>query len=110
MKTKNVIVTMAASLFLLACSAALDIPTETNLEKGKAIYPDLTLAQLQEGKKVYEEKCTLCHKAKNPKHFTEKTFYQTIPAMINKASKKGITFTENEKEVMMRYLKTMNIE
>ncbi len=96
----------ASVIFVFACTTLkLAEPTEADVEKGKSTFPNLTLEDLKEGKKLYESNCNLCHKLYNPKTFTETDWKKIVPPMVKKVSKKTQqTLTEKEEQQILHYL------
>lgn len=59
--------------------------TAADLERGQKVFPDLTMAQLTEGKTNYETNCKKCHGLKDPKKFTEEQLRAVVPNMSKQA-------------------------
>ena len=92
-------------LFLTACSAKLATPTQTDADRVEQRMPGTTLADLQEGKTLFETKCTQCHKQRNPASKTESEWQQIIPIMAKRAEKAHKDLiTGHDQEQIMKYL------
>lgn len=106
MKTK--IISLIALLFLVGCSAVKLLPsTQSDVERGKATYPDLTMAQLEEGKALFQEKCTMCHGLKNPRKKDAAGWNKTVPIMVKRANKTEVRIDPKQQELITKYLVTM---
>ena len=96
---------ISSVLLLAACGAALKLsaPAQTDAERGSAIFPGLTLAELDKGKIAYEENCAKCHGLKNPTSFTEEKWRKVVPPMAKKAKVDAKT-----EELILKYVVTMS--
>ena len=93
---------------LVACStlktAAL---TQQDVDKVKPLYPNYTLADLNEGKTLFSEKCTLCHSLKNPNSEYSKKWPHIVAEMTNMANEKTLTISPKQEDLILKYLITM---
>jgi cytochrome c5 len=94
---------------LVACSASFvpATPTQADADRLTAKYPGATLADLQEGKRLFEANCDNCHKLKNPAKHTEAHWKKTVPRMAGKANKHGEAIDAKTQELITRYLVAM---
>ena len=94
------------SLFLLtACSAKLVTPTQTDADRVAQRMPGTTLADLQEGKTLFEAKCTQCHGIKKPASKTESEWQHIVPIMAKRAEKANKDLIDGHaQEQIMKYL------
>ena len=82
---KSIIV---ASLFLLAaCSAKMITPSQGDADRVSVRVPGTTLADLNEGKSLFESKCTQCHSLNRPSSKTEAEWREIVPDMAQRAAK-----------------------
>ena len=96
---------MVSLLFLTACSAKLVTPTQTDADRVAQRMPGTTLADLQEGKTLYQSKCSQCHTLKKPSSKTESEWQQIIPIMAKRAEKAHKDLiTGNDQVQIMKYL------
>jgi cytochrome c2 len=80
---------------LAACaSQKMLTPTEADATAAASKFPGTTLADLQEGKTLYEANCQKCHGLKNPQKFTETQLDQIVPSMAAKAKVDKATETK----------------
>ncbi|MCX6182995.1 MAG: hypothetical protein NT150_13830 [Bacteroidetes bacterium] len=98
---------LSAVLILAACGAAVKLatPTETDVDKGKSIYPNLTLAELNKGKLAYETNCAGCHGLKDPVKYSESKLLQVVPPMAKKAK-----IDKDTEAIILKYMLTMSKE
>lgn len=92
-----------------ACSPKLSNPTNDDLTIAKSKFGDVTLQELQEGKKLYQENCNLCHKLYKPQMFSEEKWRNIIPPMVRKVNKKvgqEVLKTQDENKIL-KYVLTM---
>ena len=97
-------------VLLAACgSTKLLTPTQTDAQRGAQTYPGYTLAQLNEGKSLFETKCTQCHGLKSPMKKGPDKWPGTVERMVKKASKSETKkISASEQESITKYLVTMS--
>jgi len=99
-------------LMLAACSTAVKLvqPTQSDVDRGVQKYSNLTLADLNQGKAIYEKECNLCHGLKNPASQSEEKWKKIVPKMVEKVNKKKGTTAIDKKseEILLQYLITMS--
>lgn len=89
-------------------SAAKNAPTQTDVDRVKSKYPDLTLSELNNGKIFYEKHCGTCHALKKPTSETEQEWNKIVPKMVVKVNKKeGNVLDAAAQESILRYVVTM---
>jgi cytochrome c5 len=98
---------VAVALVFAACSSQLATPTQADADRGAAMHQGLTLAQLQEGKKLYAAECNRCHPLKDPAKWTAAEWSEIMPKMIKGVEKKGGMLTDEQKDNLLRYAQTM---
>lgn len=89
-------------LFLAACSPKIAKPTAADETRGKVLYADVTLANLEKGHSLYNEKCGGCHKLINPTAETDEKWKKILPVMGKKAKLDPAQY-----ELIERYVYTM---
>jgi len=97
------------ALFVLTIGCAtikLATPEQADIDRSNK-FPDYTLAELQQGKVLYEQKCAACHKLKKPSSQTEIKWGKIVPVMTEKANKKSVMIDEKQQELILKYLVTM---
>lgn len=84
-------------------------PSQTDVDKVASKYPGYTLANLIEGKKLYEDNCASCHGLKKPSSRNEEQWKNIVPIMIKKVNKKagGDVLDESKQQLILKYLVTM---
>jgi cytochrome c5 len=103
------IAALVAATALVACSASFTpaTPTQADADRMASKYPGSTLADLAEGKRLFEANCDNCHKLKNPAKHTEAHWKKTVPRMAGKANKHGESIDAKTQELITRYLVAM---
>jgi cytochrome c len=96
-------------IFLSACSAKLLVPTQADADRGTEKYPNVTLAQLNDGKKLFEEQCANCHGYKNITKSSDEEWADVIPKMVKKANKKAgkEVIDANGQDLILKYVMVM---
>jgi len=88
---------------LTACASyKIVAPSKTDVEHGSAKYPGLTLADLTEGKTIFESNCVKCHSPQRPFRVSAAEVEKIMPKMAKKA---GID--SRKSELVLKYLITM---
>ena len=100
---------LSTLLFLVACGTTkLAAPAQADADRGTAKFADVTLAQLTEGKAVYDLNCGACHKAPKPKSQSEAGWRHIVPEMCVKAKRKtGNSISPEQEESLLRFLIVM---
>jgi cytochrome c5 len=100
---------LSSLIFLVACGTTKIVqPLQTDADRGAAKFPDLTLAQLTEGKAVHEQYCTGCHKLPSPRSQKEGAWKHIVPNMVTKANRKfGNGIDAAKEQSLLRYLIVM---
>jgi len=104
-------VVLIGTMLLAACGTTKLIqPTQADAERGSQKFTNLTLAQLNQGKELFEQNCSLCHGLKKPESRNEDQWSKIVPNMAEKVNrKKGEGTLNNEKqEILLKYLVTMS--
>jgi cytochrome c2 len=71
---------------LAACvSQKMLTPTQADAELAATKFPGTTMADLEEGQKLFTANCQKCHPLKNPKKFSEARLDKIVPSMAQKA-------------------------
>lgn len=97
------------ALFITACGGLkLASPTQGDVDRMADVYPDYTLAELNHGMTLYQDKCTQCHGMKDPMAYTTEQWERITPGMSNKARSKGIAVSAEEEGLILKYLVTMS--
>jgi cytochrome c5 len=93
-----------------ACTVKLIPPTQSDVDRVSTKYPGYNLTELNEGKTLFEQTCTRCHRLKNPASKNEAKWTEIVPTMINKLNKKEgkIVINDKQQESILRYVITMN--
>lgn len=101
---KNKIILLPC-LGLFACKAKKAAVKPTNESNNTQMETDMSMAELDMGKHIYENKCGSCHALKNPAFFTIEALNKIVPTMVDKANtKKGADIGDLEKVLLVKYL------
>jgi mono/diheme cytochrome c family protein len=84
---------------VLACSAALDHPTEQDVEWASARWPQTTIKDLQRGRALYVEKCAGCHNLPLPEKHSPAEWEGYVAYMVAEAR-----ITPEEQDAITRFL------
>lgn len=103
------LVYVTATVLMIGCaSTKLVAPMQTDADRMQDKYPGYTLAQLSEGKALYEKHCGQCHGYKNPAKFTESQWSKIVPKMTAKVNKKeGDVLDAQKQDLILKYVTTM---
>jgi cytochrome c5 len=96
---------------LTACSSAkLLTPAQSDVDRVSVKYPGFTLADLNEGKAMFEQTCNRCHRLKDPASRSEDKWNKIVPQMIGKLNKKEGREVVDDKQqaIILKYLVTMS--
>ncbi len=86
-------------IFLWGCSNIFAPPTEADVPVISDKWPSLTLAELQQGHRLYIRNCGGCHRLYSPLDHTEEEWHQLLPEMIGDAN-----LGEAEQDLIFKYL------
>lgn len=94
--------TAAAIIILASCSPKLLVPTQADADRAQRTFPGVTLAQIEEGKTLFETHCDKCHALKKPESHTEMEWHNIVPEMAAKAK-----IDEETEGKILRYVLAM---
>ncbi|KAB2805437.1 cytochrome c [Phaeocystidibacter luteus] len=104
-------ISILAVLTLVACgSAKLAAPTQADVDKASDAYPGYTLAQMNEGKGLYEQKCDKCHGLKDPTAFSPEQMREITPKMVEMANERQQSISADQAELIEKYLVTASMK
>jgi hypothetical protein len=90
------------SLSLLACGGSpIPQPTAGDASRGAAHFPNLTLAELEQGRGLYVSRCGSCHALKRP---AELAPHQWEPEVTKMREENGVSLSDAEARAIVRYL------
>jgi hypothetical protein len=92
-KTKLLILT---AVILSACAASLYMPTEQDAQKY-----NVSLENLQKGRKLYINSCASCHNLHLPSAYTRQEWWKHLDKMQQRAK-----INDAQKELIAKYLET----
>ncbi len=86
-----------------ACSSYKPVaPTQSDADRGAQKYPGLSLADLNQGKAIFEAKCEKCHSLKRPFMVSNADVEKIMPKMAMKAN-----LDHKSADLVLQYLLTM---
>lgn len=86
------------------------MPNQADIDRVQEKFPGYTLAELNEGRKLYESNCNLCHGLKKTASESEEEWRKIVPPMVQKANKKnGNAIDAAGEEKILRYVVTMSL-
>jgi cytochrome c5 len=87
---------------LAACGASpYPQPTTSDASRGAAQFPDLTLAELRQGRTLYLSRCGSCHALKPPGELQPQQWQAEVSEM---REKNGVKLSDTEAQAIVRYL------
>ena len=83
---------------------------KTDVKRLEPSYPGVTLAELKEGKSLFETNCKLCHELEKSYGVAEEELKKIVPGMVKGVNKKtgGETLDETQKDKILHYLIAIN--
>ena len=100
---KKVLIILSAA-FLVACAATSPmVPAQNDADQATKEIPGITLADLNEGKSIFEQKCRKCHSLKKPFRKTDEEIKDAMPRMAKRAK-----IDSRQRELVFNYLVTMS--
>lgn len=108
MNTRKLVVIVASVAFAGCFAAKKAMPTQSDADRGAAKFPGYTLAELNQGKGLYENNCGKCHGLKKTTSESEAEWRRIVPAMVAKINKNGKVLDDHSQELILRYLVTMS--
>lgn len=105
---KTVLISATVALLLNCAPAKIINPTQADAERMRSKFPEYTLADINEGKKLYEANCGNCHGLKDPTKKTADKWEHEVPKMAAKINKKEVKLTDAQQELILKYLVTFS--
>lgn len=88
---------------IFSCSASLPELTPSQIEWASNRWPQTNISMLQEGKRIYIDKCSGCHGVKNPIHYTPIQWDSIMVKMGKKAKLNKVEY-----DMVSHYVITMS--
>jgi cytochrome c5 len=107
LNSRALLLSAFAMIILSACKVSSITPSQQDVDRVSSRFPGYTLASLNEGKMLFETKCSKCHNAKKPQSRTEAQWKKIVPRMTQMANKKTENITPENQEAILKYLITM---
>ena len=88
---------------LMACATYIPLtPMQSDADRIANKFPGITLADLSEGKTLYEQNCVKCHNLKTPFKVSEEEVINIMPKMAHKAK-----IDSKTQDLILKYILTM---
>ena len=100
---KKVLVFTSIALLVACASYKPMAPAQNDADRALKEFPHITLADLNEGKSIFEENCHKCHSLKKPFKKTDEEIADALPRMAKRAK-----LDSTQEELVLHYLLTMN--
>jgi cytochrome c5 len=93
---------LIGAALLGACGgSAIPEPSAADASRGAAHFPDVTLAELEQGRKLYVSRCGSCHVLKRPMELPAEQWPGEVSEM---RSKNGVKLSDAEAQAISRSL------
>ncbi|OFY72193.1 MAG: hypothetical protein A3G23_01325 [Bacteroidetes bacterium RIFCSPLOWO2_12_FULL_37_12] len=90
------------ALFLNGCTPVIFSPVDSDLQRAKKYWNDITLEHLKSGYKLYVSKCGGCHTLYPPQQFPKEKWIKLMPDMAKEAKLDSVRIG-----LIARYILTM---
>ncbi len=101
---------LGIGVYLVGCTASKSVVsmTQADVDRVSTKFPGYSLADLNEGKMLYEKHCASCHALKPLDSQTEQGWRDVVPPMVVKANKKeGNVLDARGEDLILKYVITM---
>jgi cytochrome c5 len=96
---------------IVACGVSkvskVDGPVQADVDRVTSYFPGYSLANLKDGKVLYEKNCSTCHELKKPNSESDKGWKHHVPEMVEKANHEGQKISAEQEQLILKYLLTM---
>ena len=102
MKVRLVSILLLSIAAASGCAgSALPEPTTADANRGSTQFPDVTLAELQRGRSLYQSRCGSCHALKRPAELPAAQWQHEVS---NMRENNGVKLSDAEARAIVRYL------
>ncbi len=106
---KGIISLFVLAVFVTACTATKALgPSQADVDRMQSKFNGYTLADLTQGKALYEGNCGTCHALFDPNSRGEEQWKGVVPPMVQKVNKKQKALDASQEELILKYLITMS--
>ncbi len=99
-------ITFLSFLLMISCAAYKPLaPSQTDAKRAQEKFPGTTLADLEQGKSIFEHSCKKCHSLRKPFTRDEETVRNVLPKMAKRAK-----LDNHQENLVLKYLLTMKLE
>jgi cytochrome c5 len=100
---KKVLIVVSITLLVACASYKPIVPVQSDADRAANKIPGTTLADLNQGKAIFEDKCHKCHSLKKPFSKSEKDIEDAMPKMAKRAK-----IDSQQEDLVLKYLLTMS--
>lgn len=99
------VILLATIVAVVSCTASKSaVPTQADADAAQQSFPGATLADLKNGKTLYEANCGLCHKLHAPADFDINAWHNVVPPMVQKVNQNQMKLNENDERLILMYV------
>ena len=100
---KKILIIALISVLAACASFKPMAPAQSDADRAAQKFPGTTLADLTEGKSIFETKCHKCHSLKKPFGKSDEAIEKSLPRMAKRAN-----IDSKQQDMVLKYLLTMN--
>lgn len=107
---KGATTTTSTTTTTTTTTASANGPSQADVDRMSTKYPGYTLAELTQGKQLYQDNCQTCHNLKSPRSRDEAGWKEIVPDMVKRVNNQPTPSHLDAKaeEAILRYLVTMS--
>jgi cytochrome c5 len=102
---KKLLIILSVAVLVACATTSPMVPAQADADRAAKEIPGITLADLNEGKAIFEQSCRKCHSLKKPFNRTDEEIKDAMPRMAKRAK-----IDDRQKELVYHYLVTMSNE
>lgn len=99
---KSLVTISVLAFLIMSCGVKFLEPTQLDADRGSKMFSSMNLEKLNQGKKLYEDKCGNCHKLKKLSLLNEAGWRKIVPEMA-----KGAEMNAADTDLVLQYVLTM---
>ncbi len=97
---------IALAIGIASCTASkLTVPTQADADGAQMSFPGATLADISNGKGLYEQHCQSCHGLKTVTDYSVQAWHDIVPRMVVQCNRKASgSVSENDERLILMYV------
>lgn len=97
---------IALVIGIASCTASkLTVPTQADADGAQMSFPGATLADISNGKGLYEQHCQSCHGLKTVTDYSVQAWHDIVPRMVVQCNRKASgSVSENDGRLILMYV------